>query len=138
MALANCVKCKKIFNRVSSPICDDCHKKEEETYEKVYQYLKENPDITVPELAKATEVSEKKIFKYFRDGRFIELTGDKAYLNCQQCGKPINSGSHCKECKIKMSKNINSAFGTNHSYKDLVNIGKEKEKRVTIMDDRKK
>ncbi len=138
MALANCIKCKKVFNRVSSPICDDCHKKEEETYEKVYEYLKENPDLTVSELAEGTGVSEKKIFKYFREGRFQEITGDRAVLECEKCGKPVTTGRYCQDCKIAMSKNINESFGTHHSYKDIVKHGQETSKRVTIMNDRKK
>ncbi len=137
MALANCIKCKKVFNKISSPICDDCHKKEEETYEKVYQYLKENPDISVPELAEGTGVPEKKIFKYFREGRFVELVGDKSVLTCEKCGASITAGRYCTSCKMKMGSNINKAFGTNHAFKDIVKHSQDKE-RVTIMADRKK
>ncbi len=140
MALANCVLCKKVFDKTSStPICPSCQEKEEEKYDVVYAYLKDNPNRSISEIAKATEVSEKLILKFFREGRFVDtiIGTSSSFLNCEKCGTPIEKGRYCTTCMMDMSKDINKAFGTNHSFKDIANHGKKDgPSQVTIMTDR--
>lgn len=139
MALANCVRCKKVFDKTTTPICGACLQKEEENYELVYQYLKENPNKSVTEISAATEVSEKLILKFFRDGRFVDVvSSDYKVLRCEKCGVDIESGIYCASCKMTMGKDINKAFGTNHSFKDIASYSEKKTSagHVTIMNDR--
>jgi len=106
MEMANCRKCKKLFPRITDPICDTCKKGEEEIFNSVKEFLRDNPKSTVGEVAEATGVTAKKIFGYLRDGR-IEIA-EGAGLFCTQCSTPIRSSQLCQECFAKASKEISN------------------------------
>ena len=93
--IVNCPKCKKVFNKTFHPICDNCLQEEEVVFEKVREYLKDNPNINVQELSQATEVSTKKILDYVREGRIVILS---AKIFCERCEKPVLAGRYCDKC----------------------------------------
>jgi len=101
--LQNCPRCKKLFNKAYNVICDACVQEEHDTYDKVRDYLKENPGITIMELAKATDVSQKKILGYIKEGRLELLSGE---LTCEKCGLPIVTGRYCPECLQAMDRDL--------------------------------
>lgn len=112
MDISNCPRCGKLFTRMSSPICEDCVKEEEELFQKVKQYIEENKDKNMMEVSEATGASMKKLMKYLREGRLELSTGmssDKA-LKCAQCGKPITSGLYCDSCVIDINQSIDAIF----------------------------
>ena len=70
MALSNCPKCGKTFNKLPSvKMCRDCQDVEEAQFEKVYQYLRDNPNTTVRVIAGDTGVPERLILEWFKNGR---------------------------------------------------------------------
>ncbi len=110
MNIRNCPKCKKAFAFVSSPICPTCEKEENESFERLVEYLKENEGKTIEEVSEATGVSTKKIFKYLKEGR-IEATGNfKGSLKCEKCGVDINVGKYCESCALAVEDTINGMF----------------------------
>lgn len=108
MALTNCMQCKKMFNKTTSPLCDACIKKEEDEYELVRLYLIDNPGSTIDELSENNRVSVKKITRWIREGRFEELGTNLSGLACNRCGDPIKSGRYCDKC----SKTLKSVMGS--------------------------
>lgn len=104
MPLANCKECGKLFFKVVSDICPDCQKKEEEDFNKVKEFLKEYPNASLVEIMEATGVSESKISKFIRAGRLsIKPT-------CESCGRPIDSGRLCPECRIKLLREVKTVL----------------------------
>lgn len=109
MPLANCKECGKLFLKTSSDICPECQKKEEEDFNRVKEYLKENPTSSISEIMEATGVSEAKISKFIRAGRLsIKPT-------CESCGKVIDSGRLCPECRVKLLKEVRNIIGVGKS-----------------------
>ncbi|MCX7796160.1 MAG: MerR family transcriptional regulator [bacterium] len=114
MPLANCKECGKLFLKVASDICPECQRKEEEDFNKVKEYLKEHPNANLSEIMEATGVGENKISKFIRAGRLsIKPT-------CESCGRPIDSGRLCPECRIKLLKEVRNVLapGSIKEYED--------------------
>lgn len=118
MNVKNCPKCGKLFNSVLGTICDNCKKSEEDIFERVRSFIKDNPGSNIYKIAQETEVSEKKILKYVREGR-IELSNEVGIgIQCKKCGANIASGNYCKECIDIMNKNILNKFEEDKSRKE--------------------
>lgn len=111
MSIKNCPKCKKIFSPVGgSLICRECMKLEEEEFEKVRNYLRDNRGADINRVAEETGVSTKKILKYLREGRLEVSEGMAEFLKCEKCGISIRSGKYCRACSEKVSKNLSSVL----------------------------
>lgn len=118
MSLRNCRKCKKLFNYINSPYCPDCVKEEEDSFNILRGYIKENPKSEIMDVAEATGISEKKILRYIREGKLevtYGLSGIK--FKCDMCGKPITLGRYCPDCISVFEK---------HSGKSTDGFGKVK------------
>ena len=111
MEMSNCLRCKKLFPRISDPICDDCKKKEEELYLTVRDFLHENREATVMQISEATGASHKRITQWLREGR-LELALSNNELKCRQCNADITSGQYCEKCVLEMNLAIDDMFGT--------------------------
>jgi flagellar operon protein (TIGR03826 family) len=106
--LKNCRKCGTMFNFVGGyPLCGRCRAAEEEDFQKVKNYLYDNPGSSPPEIAKAIDVSVDKIRRFLKEGR-LEIVGDVSnmILACEKCGKSIRSGRFCDECERDMKKEL--------------------------------
>lgn len=111
MNIKNCPKCKKIFSPINGKtICDECHKKEEEQFAIVRDYLRENRGADINVVSEETGVSTKKILKYLREGRLEVSEGMSDFLKCEKCGVSIKSGTYCKNCSEKMANKLQSAI----------------------------
>lgn len=106
MLASNCPRCKKVAIIESGlVICNACVSEESDTLDRVRDYLKENPGLTLLQLAKQTEVSAKKIEGYIRTGK-IELTDPE--IECEKCKIKIHKGRFCADCEeafVKHSMN---------------------------------
>jgi len=117
MALANCRECGKLFLKISSDICPECQKKEEEDFNRVKDYLKENPNAKIAEIMEGTGVTETRINKFIRAGRLsIKPT-------CESCGKAIDSGRLCPECRLKLLREV----------RNIIELDKGKEHEDTFL-----
>jgi flagellar operon protein (TIGR03826 family) len=107
MEAMNCPRCGKVFVKIHDPICEACIKEEEQIFEKVRDFIRENPDRTVSEVAEECEVTVKRIMTYIRDGRIEAGEGMHGEITCSQCGKPINSGRMCEKCILETNFKVN-------------------------------
>lgn len=125
MELKICLNCKKLFQYISGPdLCPNCLdlsssvevdsedsrkntknlcpliKEEEKKYEQVKEYVIQHPKSTVTEIAKENDISVKKLFQWIRDERLAFSDSSKdAWYECENCGRKINSGRLCSNCK---------------------------------------
>lgn len=103
----NCRRCGKMFGYTSGmPICDACKRKDEEDFQRVRQYLKENPGARMREVAEACEVSVEKVTRYLREGRLEIKEGANIVLECESCGRSIKSGRFCESCSKQLGKDF--------------------------------
>lgn len=105
MALTNCTRCNKLFNRLKNPLCPTCIEKEEEEFNLVRDALHEKPNQTVEELAEETGVSEKAILRFLKDGR-IASDAMSVDVKCGRCGGPAISLTTrlCEKCAAELAK----------------------------------
>ncbi len=107
--LKNCKRCGKLFAYINNKNCPDCARVEEEEFDLVREYVKDHDLPTITETAAATEVAEKYIVQWIREGR-LERAGYKiAGLTCESCGTAIFTGKLCEKCSGKMSGEISAA-----------------------------
>lgn len=120
MQAMNCPRCGKVFVKISKPICEQCVKEEEQIFDKVRDYIKENPDKTVAQVAEECEVTVKRILGYIRDGRIDASGGMKDDISCSKCGKPIRGGRMCEKCVLE----TNFTVGEMKNAADVRNKGR--------------
>ncbi len=100
MEVVNCPRCGRVFTRINKPVCPACIKEDEDTFENVRTYVKENPQCSMKELSEETKVSIKRITQYIRDGRLEISSGMAGEITCTQCGRPILTGRFCEKCAM--------------------------------------
>jgi len=105
MNLKNCSECGVLFAYSGRNICNKCLDKEEEQYKLVRRYVRDHPGASVFEVSQETDIEEEKILQFIRDGR-LQSQGFKGVLECESCGKSINSGRLCEDCIMKRDKEI--------------------------------
>jgi len=114
----NCRKCGKIFNYIGGPpICPVCRKQEEDDFQRVKEYLYENPGASVTQVSTELDISIEKIKRFLKEGR-LEITNDEGnlILECENCGKAIKSGRYCEACERELTfrlKSVASQLETN-------------------------
>ena len=109
----NCRKCGKIYNYIGgSPICPVCKQGEEDDFQKVKEYLYENPGANITQVSIELDIGVEKIKRFLKDGR-LEITGDDGnmILECENCGKSIKSGRFCETCERDLAAGFRSAAG---------------------------
>ena len=104
MEVKTCRRCGGIFQYLGGKlVCPKCKKKEEEMFQVVKGYLKENVGATLDQVSEDTGVSRGMIEGFLREGR-LEVTADSPIsLACEICGAPIRTGRLCFKCNNDMS-----------------------------------
>ncbi len=107
MSLANCSHCGKVFSFMPGgrDLCPACVKEEDDNYLKIFHYLSTRPGATAQEIAQATEVDIKEIYRYVRENR-LRLVKVDTGLYCESCGNPISQGKICEKCRQKLSEEM--------------------------------
>lgn len=112
MEIRNCKGCNKLFQHIGGPVlCHNCKEALEEKFMEVKEYIRENPRVSVRDVAEATEVSIKQIKQWIREDRLVLSEPDADGVTCEKCGKPICSGRFCAKCKNKMANNLTATIG---------------------------
>ncbi len=111
MNLRNCSRCGKMFNYIGGqPICENCKKLAEEDFQRVKQFVEENPVAGLKEISEACEVTTKQIQQWVREERLMFTSDSPIQLQCEKCGAKIQTGRYCANCRSKMANNLNDSF----------------------------
>ncbi len=111
MDVRNCRNCGRMFNYLGGPpICPVCRSKAEEDFQRVKEYIRENPGAQMAEIAEANEVSVQQIQQWVREERLEFSKDSQISLNCEKCGEPIRTGRFCEKCKNNMASSLTDAF----------------------------
>lgn len=106
--LSNCTYCGKVYVRTTFAICPTCRTKQDEKYERVYEFIRkqENREATVNEVHTATEVEEKLIYNWIKEGRLKTAGFMNLGYPCKSCSKPIQSGTLCESCGNRLQSEL--------------------------------
>lgn len=114
MDVRNCRKCGRLYNYIGGSykhLCPQCIEGLEELFQKVKEYIEENPGASMPIVSRDCDVSPQQIETWVREERLVLSDDSPIGISCEQCGKSIHSGRYCTECKNKMSNNLGRAYG---------------------------
>ena len=104
MAIANCVKCGKVFMPDTyTPVCADCLAKEHKDLKIVNEYLRDYPLAGIMEVATRTGVDAMQILRFVKSGS-LRMTDAPEAFKCRMCGKEVKKGTLCQDCMDKVSE----------------------------------
>ena len=110
--LRNCSRCGRLFGYTGRPVCSYCIEEEEDEFKKVKDYLYDNPGSTVFEVSDATGVDEEKIMRFLKEERLqVSSENPNMLLECENCGRPVNTGRFCQNCKEELKSSLRREFG---------------------------
>ena len=111
MDTLNCKICGKLFYYQYGPlICTKCMRILDEKFEKVKEYIYDNPGASVQTISEANDVSTQQIIKWVREER-LEFTSDSIVgIDCEICGTMIKTGRFCKSCKNDIAIKLGKAY----------------------------
>lgn len=121
--LDNCPVCGQLFVRNIRTVCNNCYKKVEEDFEKVYAFIKkkENRMCTIYEVSDATGVKVTQIRQFIREGRLRLADFPNMGYPCERCGTNlIKTGALCEECKKFIDKEIRISFDDDYRRQELL------------------
>ena len=136
--LTNCKKCGRAFMSDGNVHCKRCRDDSEDDYKIVKEYVYDNPGATILEVHEATDVAEKRILQFLREGR-LEITDDTNFvLDCQRCGTAIKSGKYCDKCSHEMAMELRSAVTPKKKVEPAKPADAKKSQRMHVDINRKK
>lgn len=109
MAIANCRRCGRLFNRVGRDICPDCVKDEDDKLATIRAYLRQHPLANIYEVANGTDVTYEEIVEFIRDGRLVLRNNPNMVYPCERCGTPTQAGRLCTNCAKEMAEELERA-----------------------------
>lgn len=108
MEVRNCKDCGKLFNYMGGvPVCTACSKKLEEKFAEVKEYIYDNPNCNINQVADANDVSVQQIKHWIREERLSFSDSSEIGIECEKCGAMIKTGRFCQRCK----KHLEDTFG---------------------------
>lgn len=105
-ALANCPACAKLFVGYAGQLCAGCRTAKYKDMENVIEYARARPGVAIPEIAQALKMTKAKIMTFADEGLFRRYGVSTSYP-CRLCQTEITFDCICRECKEKLSQQIN-------------------------------
>lgn len=138
MEVKVCKRCKKMFQHITGPsICPRCKQIEEEQFQKVKEYLIENPGAAMNVVSEETHVSVELIQSFLRQGRLQVVPGSPMMIKCEKCGVSITTGKYCNKCKAELVGEL-SALAHEMAHSKEEQTSNHKEKMRFLQSDRNK
>lgn len=111
METVNCKLCGKLFIQMfGDPICAKCRSVLDEKFDKVKEYVYQNPHSSIQKVSEENDVPVRQIVKWVREER-LEFTSDSLVgIECEICGSMIKTGHFCKECKDDLALKLGRAY----------------------------
>ena len=88
------------------------YKRQEERFQDVKEYIRENPGAGMATVAEDTGVPVQQLKKWVREERLAFTKGSGITIECEKCGRPILTGRYCKECKNALSNSFSGLYQT--------------------------
>lgn len=102
LVIANCKRCESLFNKVLHDICPNCLQEDQERFEQVRDYLKDNRYAKLVDIVRDTHVLIEEITDMIEQGKLVLVDFPNLTIECQGCGLPTQDGAYCSTCKSEM------------------------------------
>ena len=110
--LRNCKKCNRLFSSIEGSIlCSRCNVNVDDGFNRVREYIYDNPVSSIKDVSKGTSVSSDIILKWIRDGRIV-LAENSSISFCQRCGSPMDGGRFCGKCVKELADGLKEGIGS--------------------------
>lgn len=134
MDVRNCRKCGRVFNYIAGPpFCQACREVYEAEFNRVKDYVRENPRAKIEEIAEACEVTSQQIIQWIRQERLSFSDDSPIGLSCEGCGAIIRSGRFCDKCKLNISRGFD-VLRQNKTEQNSSNSGSTNNPRMRFLD----
>lgn len=110
MNIRNCSRCKSIYQYDGFNLCYNCRKADELDFQKVKEYLEENPGANISNVVENTHIDTKKVIEFLRAGRLEIKGGGDIGLDCETCGVGITTGRFCERCAGGLQRELGQAM----------------------------
>lgn len=90
--------------------CEDCGKRQLDTFGKVKLYIEENGPTPALIIAESIGVNVAEVNNFLREGRLEIPEGADHYIPCEKCGCDIRYGRFCPDCVKSLSGDLRKAF----------------------------
>ena len=86
-------------------ICEPCKKEEDKLFERIWEFLRDNPGVSMRVVSEELDVPYEQLMRYLREGRLQIKTPDgRIVLFCEKCGEIIKAGRICEGCEKGLTK----------------------------------
>ncbi len=100
MRFDTCRKCNRVFQYTGGDIlCPDCTKNNDGGLGTVREYLAMHPGVSATRAEEDTGVPASIIRQWLKSEKIVVSNARGIGLKCEKCGKVINSGRICHDCK---------------------------------------
>jgi ribosomal protein L37E len=108
MPLASCPRCSKTFMKEKDRVvCEKCVDAEEADYERVQNYVSQNPDCSPAQVAEGTGIRFEVVMRVVGAGRVAQVDRSEA-VRCGRCGAPAISLAKklCETCLAELNSEL--------------------------------
>jgi ribosomal protein L32 len=91
-------------------MCEACKAALEDKFQEVKEYVRNNKEAYINQIAEDCDVSVKQIKQWIREERLILTENSNVYIECENCGAAIRMGRFCEDCKNKMRGDLRSMY----------------------------
>lgn len=140
MPLSKCVRCEKLFNKSTSPVCPQCMPDETADMDLVRECMDQNPEVNAEMVAEMTGVDMKCVLRMIDAGSISNVSLSGADTKCGQCGAPAISASKklCQSCLEKLNQKMMQARkGIQMEQKKKIQVGEFSSVRQQLDNKRK-
>lgn len=111
--LAKCARCKALYVRVRSKVCDRCQEDEEADYRRVREVLERIDHLNAEELAEEAEVSVACVLRLLDDGLLVHDSLNTP-VACGRCGAQAISRTKrlCHRCLLELDAKFSEELRT--------------------------
>lgn len=119
--LDNCIICGRLFLKDHSDSCLHCYLEIEQDFKRVTDFLEieQNRHATLEQVSEGTNVSEKQITEFLRDGLIFSEDYPNLGYRCSHCDKLIKRQLLCNECFIQFSTEVSRTLKKEKDFDEI-------------------
>lgn len=112
MEVKNCRQCGKLFNYIGgfNFLCPACTAGLEDKFQIAKEFLRENKNAGINEVAEAADVKPAQVEKWVREERLVFADDSLIAFACENCGATIRSGRLCPNCKDALARGLSNSI----------------------------
>lgn len=111
MALTKCARCKKIYVKIASPVCQQCQPDEDADFSKIHNAIRKQSGLNAEAIAENAGVELECVLRMLNAGRLrVKDLGEKP--TCGRCGAPAISMAKrlCESCLVELDRECADAM----------------------------